>query len=82
MNIFQMAYDYRNFFLSGLQYTLLLAVLGVFFGFIFRDYSLSAPHVQMGRAEVLGDSLGRISSGYANACTAVSYSLRPRDVWH
>jgi len=29
-----MAYDYRNFFLSGLQYTLLLAVLGVFFGFI------------------------------------------------
>ncbi|MBT2287893.1 amino acid ABC transporter permease [Paenibacillus albidus] len=34
MNIFQMAYDYRSFFLSGLQYTLLLAVLGVFFGFI------------------------------------------------
>ncbi|KGE17257.1 amino acid ABC transporter permease [Paenibacillus wynnii] len=34
MNIFNMAYEYRNFFLSGLQYTLLLAVLGVFFGFV------------------------------------------------
>lgn len=34
MNIFDMAYEYRNFFLSGLKYTLLLAVLGVFFGFI------------------------------------------------
>ncbi|KHL95144.1 arginine ABC transporter permease [Paenibacillus sp. IHB B 3415] len=34
MNIFEMAYEYRNFFLSGLKYTLLLAVLGVFFGFI------------------------------------------------
>ncbi|MFE4709389.1 MULTISPECIES: amino acid ABC transporter permease [Paenibacillus] len=34
MNIFSLAYDYRNFFLSGLQYTLLLAVLGVFFGFV------------------------------------------------
>ena len=34
ITLFRMAYDYRNFFLSGLQYTLLLAVLGVFFGFI------------------------------------------------
>lgn len=34
MNIFDMAYEYRNLFLSGLQYTLLLAVLGVFFGFV------------------------------------------------
>ncbi|MEK3758483.1 amino acid ABC transporter permease [Paenibacillus sp. FSL P4-0338] len=34
MNLFDMAYEYRNLFLSGLQYTLLLAVLGVFFGFV------------------------------------------------
>lgn len=34
MNIFNMAYEYRSFFLSGLQYTLLLAALGVFFGFV------------------------------------------------
>ncbi|MEK3793263.1 amino acid ABC transporter permease [Paenibacillus sp. FSL R7-0204] len=34
MNVFDMAYEYRNLFLSGLQYTLLLAVLGVFFGFV------------------------------------------------
>lgn len=34
MSVFELAYDYRNFFLSGLKYTLLLAVLGVFFGFI------------------------------------------------
>jgi His/Glu/Gln/Arg/opine family amino acid ABC transporter permease subunit len=34
MNIFDMAYEYRNFFFSGLKYTLLLAVLGVFFGFV------------------------------------------------
>ncbi|WP_405113730.1 amino acid ABC transporter permease [Paenibacillus sp. FSL K6-1217] len=34
MNVFDMAYEYRNFFLSGLKYTLLLAVLGVFFGFV------------------------------------------------
>ncbi|WP_339314518.1 amino acid ABC transporter permease [Paenibacillus sp. FSL R10-2734] len=34
MDILTLAYDYRSFFLSGLQYTLLLAVLGVFFGFV------------------------------------------------
>ena len=34
MNIFDMAYEYRDFFFSGLKYTLLLAVLGVFFGFV------------------------------------------------
>lgn len=34
MNIFDMAYEYRNFFFSGIKYTLLLAVLGVFFGFV------------------------------------------------
>lgn len=34
MNVFDIAYEYRNFFLSGLKYTLLLAVLGVFFGFV------------------------------------------------
>ncbi|CAH1057015.1 amino acid ABC transporter permease [Paenibacillus sp. NPDC058367] len=34
ITLFKMAYDYRDFFLTGLQYTLLLAVLGVFFGFI------------------------------------------------
>jgi len=34
MNIFDMAYEYRNFFLTGLQYTLLLAVIGVFCGFV------------------------------------------------
>ena len=34
VTLFRMVYDYRNFFLSGLQYTFLLAVLGVFFGFI------------------------------------------------
>lgn len=34
MNVFDMAYEYRNLFLSGLKYTLLLAVLGVFFGFV------------------------------------------------
>jgi His/Glu/Gln/Arg/opine family amino acid ABC transporter permease subunit len=34
MNVLEIAYDYRNFFLSGLKYTLLLAVLGVFFGFV------------------------------------------------
>lgn len=34
MNVFDMAYEYRNLFLSGLQYTLLLAVMGVFFGFV------------------------------------------------
>ena len=34
ITIFRMAYDYRYLFLSGVQYTLLLAVLGVFFGFI------------------------------------------------
>uniref|UniRef100_UPI00406D4AB5 amino acid ABC transporter permease n=1 Tax=Paenibacillus sp. FSL R7-0345 TaxID=2954535 RepID=UPI00406D4AB5 len=34
MNIFDMAYEYRNFFFAGLKYTLLLAVLGVFFGFV------------------------------------------------
>ncbi|AIQ58967.1 amino acid ABC transporter permease [Paenibacillus borealis] len=34
MSVFELAYDYRNFFLSGLKYTLLLAVMGVFFGFV------------------------------------------------
>lgn len=34
MNIFDMAIEYRSFFLSGLRYTLLLAVMGVFFGFV------------------------------------------------
>lgn len=34
MDIFNLAYEYRSFFLSGLQYTLLLAVLGVVFGFV------------------------------------------------
>lgn len=34
MNVFNMAYEYRDFFFTGLQYTLLLAVLGVFFGFV------------------------------------------------
>ncbi|WP_379126972.1 amino acid ABC transporter permease [Paenibacillus sp. sgz500958] len=34
MDIFNMAYEYRDFFLTGLQYTLLLAVIGVFFGFV------------------------------------------------
>lgn len=34
MNVFDIAYEYRNFYLTGLQYTLLLAVLGVFFGFV------------------------------------------------
>uniref|UniRef100_UPI00403F7FBE amino acid ABC transporter permease n=1 Tax=Paenibacillus sp. FSL K6-1096 TaxID=2921460 RepID=UPI00403F7FBE len=34
MSVFDIAYEYRNFFLSGLQYTLLLAVMGVFFGFV------------------------------------------------
>ncbi|UQZ37122.1 arginine ABC transporter permease [Paenibacillus sp. PK3_47] len=34
MNVFDMAYEYRSFFLSGLRYTLLLAVMGVFFGFV------------------------------------------------
>jgi arginine/lysine/histidine transport system permease protein len=34
MSIFDLAYDYRNFFLTGLQYTLLLAVIGVFCGFV------------------------------------------------
>ncbi|WP_238651627.1 amino acid ABC transporter permease [Paenibacillus piscarius] len=34
MSVFDLAYEYRNFFLSGLQYTLLLAVMGVFFGFV------------------------------------------------
>lgn len=34
ITLFRMAYDYRDLFLTGLQYTLLLAVLGVFFGFI------------------------------------------------
>lgn len=34
MEILDLAYEYRSFFLSGLQYTLLLAVLGVFFGFV------------------------------------------------
>ncbi|WP_397386739.1 amino acid ABC transporter permease [Paenibacillus sp. MMS20-IR301] len=34
MNLFDIAYEYRNFFFSGLKYTLLLAVLGVFFGFL------------------------------------------------
>lgn len=34
MNLFDMAYEYRNLLLSGLQYTLLLAVMGVFFGFV------------------------------------------------
>lgn len=33
-SLFKMAYDYRDFFLTGLQYTLLLAVLGVLFGFV------------------------------------------------
>ncbi len=33
MNIFDMIMNYRDFFLSGLKYTLLLAVLGVVFGF-------------------------------------------------
>ncbi|MHA6528979.1 amino acid ABC transporter permease [Paenibacillus sp. BAC0078] len=33
MNIFDMIMNYRGFFLSGLKYTLLLAVLGVVFGF-------------------------------------------------
>lgn len=31
---FNMAYDYRDLFLTGLQYTLLLAVIGVLCGFI------------------------------------------------
>lgn len=34
MNVFQMAYDYRSLFLTGMQYTLLLAAMGVVFGFI------------------------------------------------
>lgn len=34
MNLFDMTYEYRNFFISGLKFTLLLAVLGVFFGFV------------------------------------------------
>lgn len=34
ITLFRMAYDYRDLFLTGLQYTLLLAVLGVLFGFI------------------------------------------------
>ncbi|AIQ41837.1 amino acid ABC transporter permease [Paenibacillus sp. FSL R7-0297] len=34
MSVLELAYDYRNFFLSGLKYTLLLAVMGVFFGFV------------------------------------------------
>lgn len=33
MNLFDMIMNYRDFFLSGLKYTLLLAVLGVVFGF-------------------------------------------------
>lgn len=34
MNLFDMAYEYRNLFLSGLKYTLLLALIGVFCGFV------------------------------------------------
>lgn len=34
MNVFDMAFEYRNLFLSGLKYTLLLAVIGVFCGFV------------------------------------------------
>lgn len=34
MSVLELAYDYRSFFLSGLKYTLLLAVLGVVFGFV------------------------------------------------
>ncbi|WP_151736330.1 amino acid ABC transporter permease ['Paenibacillus yunnanensis' Narsing Rao et al. 2020] len=34
MNFFDLAYEYRSFFFSGLRYTLLLAVLGVCFGFV------------------------------------------------
>ncbi|WP_310550437.1 amino acid ABC transporter permease [Paenibacillus glufosinatiresistens] len=32
--ILRMAYDYRDFFLTGLKYTLLLSVIGVFCGFV------------------------------------------------
>ncbi|WP_410511051.1 amino acid ABC transporter permease [Paenibacillus sp. BR2-3] len=34
MELLNMAYEYRNFFLTGMQYTLLLAVIGVFCGFV------------------------------------------------
>ncbi|AIQ13160.1 amino acid ABC transporter permease [Paenibacillus durus] len=34
MNLLNMAYEYRSFFLTGLQYTLLLAVIGVICGFV------------------------------------------------
>ncbi|ASA21861.1 amino acid ABC transporter permease [Paenibacillus donghaensis] len=34
MDLFEMIYDYRNFFLTGVQYTLLLAIIGVICGFV------------------------------------------------
>jgi arginine/lysine/histidine transport system permease protein len=34
MNLFDMAYEYRNLFFSGLKYTLLLALIGVLCGFV------------------------------------------------
>ncbi|WP_150271549.1 amino acid ABC transporter permease [Paenibacillus tepidiphilus] len=34
MNIFDLAIEYRSFFFAGLRYTLLLAVMGVCFGFV------------------------------------------------
>ncbi|WP_025335189.1 amino acid ABC transporter permease [Paenibacillus sabinae] len=34
MNLLNMAYEYRSFFLTGLQYTLLLAIIGVICGFV------------------------------------------------
>lgn len=70
ITLFKMAYDYRDF-PDWFAVYLATCRSGCLLWFHSRDYRFLASYVQMGCASLLSNSLGRIPTWHAYACTTV-----------